>query len=75
MSDDRFIMGCQFASEPKLPIEEVNTLPLVYILNCDHDITAENGAGAGFVLLFTVNGTCYRFRYNKSLIAVIREKS
>jgi hypothetical protein len=74
-SDDRFITGCQFASDPQLPIEEVNSLSLRYILNCDHDITAENRARAGFILIFIVNGTCYRFHYNKSLVAVIVEKS
>jgi hypothetical protein len=58
-SDNSFITGCQFAFHPELPIEEVNTLPPPYILCCDHDITAENGADAGFILLFTVNGTCY----------------
>ena len=73
--EDRFIAGRQFASDLELPIEEVNTLSLLYILYCDHDITAENRAGAGFVLLFTVNGTSYRFRYNKSIVAVVMKKS
>jgi len=75
MSNDRFITGWQFAANKELPAEEVNTLPLLYILYCDHDIATESGAGAGCVVLFTVNGTCYRFRYNKSLVAVIMKKS
>ncbi len=74
-SDDRFITGCQFASNPELPTEEVNTLALVYIMYYDHDVTAENGAGADFVLIFTVNGTCFRSRFNKSLEAVVMKKS
>jgi len=75
MRDDRFITGCQFASDPELPTEEVKLLPLVHILYCDHDVTAENGTGAGFTLLFTVNGAGHSFRFNESLIADVMKKS
>jgi len=75
MSDDRFIKGCQFASDPELPIEEVNTPPLLYIMYCDHHIAAENGAGAGFTLLVTVHRTCDRFRFNISLVVDVVKKS
>jgi hypothetical protein len=73
-SDDRFIAGCQFASDPELPAKEVNTLTLLSILNRNHEITAEDGASAGFVLLFTVNGTRYRFRHTKSLVTAVMKK-
>lgn len=75
MSDDRFITGCQFASDPELPTVEVNALSLLTILYCDHDITAENGAGAGFAFLVIVNRTGHRFRFKKSLIADVKKKS
>jgi hypothetical protein len=75
MSDDRFIQRCQFASDLELPAKEVKTLPLLYILYCDHDITAGNGAGAGLTLLFPVNGTSFRFRYNEGLVAAVMKIS
>jgi len=73
--DDRFIAGCQSASDTELPTEEVKTLPLLYILYCDHEITAENRAGTGYIPFYTINGTCYISRYNISLVTVVMKES